>query len=431
MNKIPKIYLIHTPCLDLNNDRLEAPLGLLYLATVIHKQGFLVQILDFSGMELDAILTLLPDDGDVFGFSTYTANYHITLKLLNKIKRKSSKAIMLAGGPHATALPNDVLKDGFDFVIRGEAELSILYLLSDFPEFKQTPRIIEGLPIRNLDDLSFPNYDLVDIYSYNRKVAGEKSLSILTSRGCPYQCAFCNSSIMGAGKPIRFRSPENIVDEIRRIKSKYKINYFRFQDDIFNYDVHRLEKITVLLKQENIKYRCFARVNNFSLDIAKKLQESGCMHVSFGVESGSQEILGVNAMNKGQTLSQIEQALNNASQAGLRIRIFLMVGFPGETEATITETIAFIKRCPFDEFSVYPVIPYPGTRLYQQPEDYGIISIEKDYAKYFQIGKNLKAGFVIKTNTFDETQVRIWRDKIIQALILDHRQWAGHSKDYL
>jgi radical SAM superfamily enzyme YgiQ (UPF0313 family) len=135
-------------------------------------------------------------------------------------------------------------------------------------------------------------------------------------------------------------------------------------------------------------------------------------------------------MNKRQTPAQIRAALNIAQQAGIRTRIFLMVGFPGETDDTIEETVALMKSCPWDEFSVYPLIAYPGTPLHTQPERFGIEHIDDDYASYLQIGRNLKAGFTVRTSTFDERKVQEWRDYMIKSLLADGRIWAGNATGF-
>ena len=229
---------------------------------------------------------------------------------------------------------------------------------------------------------------------------------------------------------MRFRSPENIVAEIRQIKSRYGIRHFRFQDDIFTINIKRVRALAPHLTSENIVYRCFARVNTFSLEMAELLKASGCVHASFGVESGSPKILGDHAMNKRQTPQQIQKALENAHKVGIRSRVFLIVGFPGETDETIEETLTLMKHCPWDEVSVYPLIAYPGTPLHDHPEKYGIVDIDRNYADYLQIGRNFKAGFTVRTNMFDEHQVRQWRDYVMNELLANGRTWAGNATGF-
>lgn len=424
------ICFIHTPCHGLNDDRLEPPLGLIYIASASQAQGYKVNLVDLSSYAVDELDSRIPDGYEVYAFSTYTVNYWLTCQLADIVRRRNPQSILVAGGPHASALPNEVVADGFDFVFTGESETSFIMALESLVKGEKPPQIIVGIPPDPLDQLPFPNYDLVDLSSYSREVNNHQCVSILSSRGCPHRCTFCNSNIMGAGKPIRFRTPGNVVDEIRFIKEKYNIRHFRFQDDIFTINIKRIRELTPWLKAEEIVYRCFSRTNNFSPEMAALLKSSGCAHVSFGIETGSPKLLSKHSMNKGQTPKQIENALNNAYNAGIKSRVFLIVGFPEETDKTIEETLFLMKNCHWDEFSVYPLIAYPGTPLHDRPEDFGITYIDRNYSKYLQIGRSLQAGFTIRTKDFDELKVREWRDYVITELVADGRTWAGNSQGF-
>ncbi len=420
----PNICLIHTPCLDLDDYKLEPPLGLLYIGTVVQNSGYYVKLIDLSIYNEWEFVKVIPKGFCIYGFSTYSVSYELTKKLSQKIKNENPNSLLIAGGPHATALPEEVVKD-FDVVVLGEGEVTILHIIDLFRKKINIPKIIIGIP-PDVNKLPFPDFDMVPLEKYTRVVDGRKSISILTSRGCPYKCAFCNSNIMGVNKPLRYRSPQNILQEIWQLKQKYNITALRIQDDMFNHDIKRIKTLFPLLKGECIVYRCFARVNTMSAEMAILLKNSGCLHVSFGIESGSPMIL--KRMNKGQTVLQIRKGLQNAHDAGLKIRIFLIVGFPGETDETIRETLSLVKDCPWDEFSVYPVIPYPGTPLHDNPKNFGITYINKNYSEYLQIGKNLKAGFVFRTEEFDENTIREWRKLVINELLKQKRTWAGKSE---
>jgi radical SAM superfamily enzyme YgiQ (UPF0313 family) len=428
--KPPGVCLVHTPCWDLCDDRLEPPLGLLYLASLLRSQGAAAELVDLASHGGPGLDREIPDGFDVYGFSTYSVNYALTLELATAVRRRNPGALLAAGGPHATALPQAVRDDGFDVVVTGEGEIALLDVVRSLAEGGRPAGVFPGLPPPDLDALPFPDYDLIDLSSYSREVDGQRCVSVLASRGCPYPCSFCNSRIMGGGTAIRHRSPENVAAEIRGIKERYGIRHFRFQDDIFTIHVQHVRALVPALAAEDVVYRCFARVNNFSAEMAELLRASGCIHASFGVESGSPKILAKHAMDKRQTPEQIGSALDNAHRAGIRSRIFLIVGFPGETDETVRETLDLVKSCPWDEFSVYPLIAYPGTPLHDRPERYGITYIDRNYRDYLQIGRNFKAGFTIRTATFDEHQVRRWRDAVVAELLADGRTWAGHSNGF-
>ena len=422
--------MVNTPCPTLDDDRLEPPLGLLYLGTVLQRCGHYVLLMDLSSRWGSIGNSPIPDGYDAYGFSTYTASYHLTQQLRNIVRARNPNALLMAGGPHATALPEQVSADGFDVVVKGEGEIAVQNIMDTLNHGDAPPKILAYPAPNPLDTLPFPNFDMVDLATYSRRVDGQPSLSLLSSRGCPFPCTFCNSNIMGAGKPIRFRSPENIVAELRRCKERYGVHHFRFQDDLFTINRRRVAALTSAIGPENIIYRCFARVNNFNGNMARMLVDSGCRHVSFGVESGSPRILARHAMNKRQTPEQITTALHAAHDVGLTTRIYLIVGFPEETDDTIVDTLTLMKSCPWDEFSVYPLIAYPGTPLHDHPEKFGITHINKEYSDYIQVGRERQAGFTIRTNTFDEHQVSRWRDRIINELQANGRTWAGNSAKF-
>ena len=400
LNNFMDILLIHTPVPQIEVDNLDPPMGLLYLAASIEKYGYTVEILDLSSFSENECYDFLEKKCLNFkfaGFSTYTGNYNFTLKLLYFVKKCNATIITIAGGPHATALPNEV-SEKFDYVICGEGDQSILQVLNG----KTQKGIIYSEPIKDLDELPLPAYHLVNISNYTRIVNSCRAISILSTRGCPYQCVFCNSIIFSK-KHFRIRSPEHVAKEINYLIQKYGILNFKFDDDLFTIQPERIKKIFSLTPQ--IVYRCFARADTLTEEMCGVLKNTGCKHVSVGVESGSTIIL--KKMNKGETKEEIRKGLINAKNAGLLLRIYLIVGFPGETDDTINETIDFIQEIPFDEFVVYPLIPYPGTQLVTEMEKFGIISINTNYDKYIQVGKERFSGFLIRTKTFDEKKLNL------------------------
>jgi len=332
----------------------------------------------------------------------------------------------VAGGPHATALPKDVARD-FDFVVVGEGEQATLRLVQALKAGETPPGIVSEQPVADLDTLPFPDYSLVDIDSYRRVVAGRPSLSILSSRGCPYRCVFCNSIVMGGGQNVRFRSAANVVREIRLLEATWEVTSFRFQDDVFTLNLPRLREMTAMLRDEEISYRCFGRVDSCGQEVASLLFEGGCRHIAFGVESGSPFIL--EQMQKGQTIDQIRQGIANAKSAGLLVRIYLIVGFPGETWKTVRETVDLMLECAPDEFAVYPLIPYPGTPIYQQPERFGITAINPNFSQYFQVCHGRGTGYIFQTDDLDEEIITDMRAYVIESLE-PSVTWAGDSTEY-
>jgi len=416
------ICLISTPAYELLEDRLEAPLGLLYLAAFLNQHGVNAEICDLAGQrESDWDIPY----ADFYGFSTFSTTYSRTLEVKKVAASVNPAAKTIAGGPHASALPSETAED-FDYIVVGEGELSLLDLLKG----RQNGNIIYGKPVGNLDQLPYPDYSLVDISSYSRVVAGKHAFSVLSSRGCPYRCLFCNSTIMGGHKPVRFRSPADVVGEIKQLQKANADVAFRFQDDIFGANLSWLRSFTELVKPLDIIYRAFVRANQCAnKQFTDLLYSGGCRHVALGIESGSDYIL--NKMQKGQTVEDGLKGIKNARASGLIVRIYLIVGFPGETWATVQETIDFVEEARPDEFVAYALIPYPGTPLYHEPEKFGLLNIDGDFTHYFQIYGNKESQFIYDLETSDRVELQAMKDYVVGQLEEMQVSWARDSKGYV
>lgn len=418
-----RTVLIQTPCFELHDDRLEPPLGLMYLATWANLHGHQTSIVDLSSVPAEEWQERLPA-ADVYGFTTYTTTYDRTLRVLRAARRVSPAAWTVAGGPHASALPEIVSRD-FDTVVVGEGEAAFLEVLELLGAGYLPPSVMRGRPIEDLDSIPPPDFALTDIGSYRRVVDGRPSLSVLTARGCPYQCVFCNSNVVGPHNRVRFRSADHVVGEIRGLKEKWDVNAIRFQDDTFTLNLPRLRRLTDLLTRDPVSYRCFGRVDRCRPEVAELLARGGCRHVSFGVESGSDEIL--RRMRKGQTADDIRHGIASARAAGLIVRVFLIVGFPGETWETVDQTVDLMLECHPDEFAVYPLIPYPGTALFRDPGAFGITNLNPDFTQYFQVRRDRGTGYVMTCCGLEPDEVASMRTHIINSLE-PSLTWAGDSR---
>ncbi|MFX0063360.1 MAG: B12-binding domain-containing radical SAM protein [Candidatus Hermodarchaeota archaeon] len=425
MSPYKTITFIQTPVPELREDRLEPNLGLLYLATSMAGLGMDVKYVDLSSFPSDRWNSEIPLS-DIYCLSTFTPSYYRTVNIKKICKTKNPNSLTIAGGPHASALAESVSKD-FDIVVVGEGELALKSIIRKLKSQKEIPKIIYGKPVRNLDSLPYPDYTLVDLDSYTRVVEKKKCVSIVTSRGCPYQCLFCNSNIMGRGRKVRFRSAENVTREIILLNEKFGLEAFRIQDDIFNINIDRIKKISDILKHYDFTLRCFARVDLMLEAIVDAFYSMGVKHVSFGIESGSQKML--ENMGKRLSVEKIIKGVENTKSQGLKTRAYLMVGFPGENWETVEETVELMKICNFDEFIVYPLIPYPGTPLYYNPQKYGITYIDPDFSKYFQVFGDKQAGFTFETEALNRKTIQEMRDYLIKTLLRFSR-WSGDSIEF-
>lgn len=417
-----KVVFVHTPCPDLDDDRLEPPMGIMYLATLLKRRGIDCCVVDLSGFpesEWKKHLCV----ADVYAFSTYSVTYHTTLKIRDVALSINPDAITIAGGPHVSATPLESQKY-FDIIVKGEAEKIFLEIIDSLQRGDDVSGMYVGEPVENLDELPFPDYSLIDMGSYNRIVEGLPSISIISSRGCPFDCKHCNSRIFTRGK-LRFRSPGNVVEEIQTLQAQYGTTTFRFSDDLFTFSPKRIREMAQFIKPLDIRYRVFARSCSMTQEAADQLYDSGCRHVAIGIESMSEKMLRI--IKPHISASMNRDALFHARNAGLKTRIYLVVGFPGETKETFEESLCAIQECPFDEFTVYPFIPYPGTAVWENPDGFGAF-IDRDVSAYVQVGRARKTCFAVTTKDFTPDDVRMWRERMINELE-KRTVWSGKARE--
>ena len=420
MNKMA--LFIKTPVPMLQDDKLEPDMGLLYCASYVKRYSECTPV--YVDLSLDSVdvLEQYYDVCSIYLFSTFTANYERTCELVKMIRERCiPEAVFIAGGHHASALP-DVVAQTFDCVIIGEGEIAESKLITELLSGRRpSERIIVGECIKDLDNVGWIDYSLAQLERYTRRVNGHKSISVLTSRGCPYKCEFCNSTLMKRYKSVRFRSAQDVIAEVLYLNQQYSVTSFRIQDDIFSINRARLKEIADGLEKYHFSFRCFARVDNIDDDILNDFKRMGIFHLSFGVESGSQRILDL--MNKGTKVEDIRRSIQLAKAYGMKCRVYLIAGYPGETIESLDETISMIREVEPDDVSVYPLIPYPGTPLFENRKKYRITFIDKNFSKYYQIYGNKKSGYVFETEDMDIEKLIFFRNYLVNG-IADVCPWA-------
>lgn len=324
MNKMA--LFIKTPVPMLQDDKLEPDMGLLYCASYVKRHSECTPV--YVDLSLDSVdvLEQYYDVCSIYLFSTFTANYERTCELVKMIRERCiPEAVFIAGGHHASALP-DVVAQTFDYVIIGEGEIAESKLITELLSGRRpSERIIVGECIKDLDNVGWIDYSLAQLERYTRRVNGHKSISVLTSRGCPYKCEFCNSTLMKRYKSVRFRSAQDVIAEVLYLNQQYSVTSFRIQDDIFSINRARLKEIADGLEKYHFSFRCFARVDNIDDDILNDFKRMGIFHLSFGVESGSQRILDL--MNKGTKVEDIRRSIQLAKAYGMKCRVYLIAGY--------------------------------------------------------------------------------------------------------
>lgn len=388
-----KILLFATPIENVSKQDASYPMGIAFIGTVLEKKGHEVKVFDFSFEDSKKILLklekiIISEKPDIVGLSSMTANRTSSFKLASLTKKINPDIKVILGGVHPTIMYEQILKKiPIDFIVIGEGEETMLELVDliekkkDISKFKDVKGIAfklkgeiiktEARPfIKDLDTLPIPNH----LY-FKDRILKEKLFYLNVSRGCPFACTFCSSSIHW-GRVVRRRSPKKVIEELKLLKKQFpEINHVNFNDDEFLVNHKWVKEFCHLLKKENlnIEWVCGARVTSINDEIIKLIKSAGCQRISLGLESGSPKML--KYMNKQITLEQTKKAFDICKRNGMSTLVNLMVGLPGENSKTINETISFIKNLPVDFLympSVYHV--FPGTKTYELAKEQGFIS---------------------------------------------------------
>lgn len=396
------------------------PMGIMYIASLLEKEGHDVHILDCSlyDMDFDDLKwavhyeSLMLNRIDVVGVSSTTLTIAYSLMVLEIVKKYSDRIITVLGGNHATACP-EVLKNWqVDFLVRGEGENTFLELIKKLDGFGGLPLVdyknmdylkIKGLSwkngknllhndprerIENLDELPYPARHLVEIKRYKGSVLPLKlpETHVMTSRGCPYNCTFCYKGIFG--HKTTFRDPIKVVDEMEYVKKEYGVKAIVFVDDTLNLKREFFNTLLdeIIKRKLKLKLKAQLRVNEKMIDLGtlKKAKKAGFYLIMFGVESGNQEIL--DKIKKKITLEEVDRAVRLTKKVGLKAVGYFMLGNQGETKETINDTIEFAKSVPFDFIQCTIAMPYPGTEFYRICEENEWLKVvnweEKEFLTY-------------------------------------------------
>jgi radical SAM superfamily enzyme YgiQ (UPF0313 family) len=361
-------------------------LGIAYLAAVLEKQNFSVKIIDCtvedtSGRILKAIIDEKPD---IIGITASTPTFQSAKSIAQKIKEILPQTIIIIGGAHATAAPYQAMESGyFDIAVLGEGEETCLELVRHIRDKGPTNlEHIKGIVfkkdgkctvtpkrefIEDLDEVPYPARHLLPTLSkYKPTPASYRRLPlgvIMTSRGCPYQCTFCDRAVFG--NIYRQRSAENVLGEVEELIYKYQAKEIRFFDDCFTLDKKRTYKICDGLKRikPGVAWTCLTTVNSVTKDLLQEMKAAGCWQVLFGLESADEEMLA--RLAKGTSIVQNIDAVRWTREVGLSVRADFIVGTPGETEESLKKTLGFAINMKLDYAHFNKFVPYPGTELYK------------------------------------------------------------------
>jgi len=373
----------------------QPPLGILSLAAYVRRESDAhVDVFDltFRKKPFDYLRQgLSARRYDVVGLSVMTSMVRDAERASAIAHQTNPQALVMWGGPHATVLPDDTLAlPHVDAVAIGEGEKTLLelvqrsgdpggvsgmwYKTADGGIVRNPPRPL----IEDLSSLPWPARDLVDIKTYTRAwyslTAADPALlgtSVITTRGCPYACTYCQPTLRQLfGRKVRRRNVNDVLDELVHLKETYGLNAFMFEDDTFI--IHRpwVKAFSARLKEMNLGFRwgCNVRADLVTHDLLRTMAEAGLVQINMGIESGTQRILD-QIYDKRITLEDVQQAVRIAKSLGLKIGGYFMIGAPTETEEEIERTIDFAAQLPIDEAAFNITTPLPGTRLWDQTRD--------------------------------------------------------------
>lgn len=370
-----------------------APLGTLYAASLMREHGYHVMLHDVMfSKEPDEIVPVIEkfkpdylvlyDDGFNYLTKMCLTNMREAAFKMSKLA-KAKGCTVIVSSSDSTDHYEKYIEEGADYILIGEAEMTLLELINELQNERQNISVIQGLAFRqnnciiktagrnvmkDLDSLPLPAWDLVDIEPYRQswlKHAGFFSMNAGTTRGCPFKCNWCAKPIYG--NRYNSRSPENVVQELKMLKEKFHFDHIWFCDDIFGLKPGWVHTFADLIEREKLKFKfkIQARADlllqeNYIRDLAR----AGCDNIWMGAESGSQKIL--DAMDKGTTVEQIYESTKLIRRYGMKPSFFIQLGYPGETKEDIQKTIKMIHELLPAEIGISVSYPLPGTVFFEK-----------------------------------------------------------------
>jgi len=365
-------------------------LGLAYLASYARERhkDLTFHVLDTRVATSKERKKFFSSSFDLIGITVFSPVYYEVIDIFNQVRKSFGNAPVCLGGPYVTTIREEIFKHTpADFAVYGEGEITFSELI-DHLKGQRDLKDIKGLMYKNtqgdivtnparefisdLNKLPQPAYDIfpMERYPLHRMV---------TSRGCPFACAWCNSSSLWS-HCYRARDAENIVAEIEFLIKNYGKKIFVFGDNSFNIDLKRVDAFCDLLLEKNIKilWSISLRADIMTQEIAHKMKEAGCYNVAIGIESANNEIL--SKINKATTIEKITDGIRMMKAAGIEVLSQFVIGSPYDTLETVKESIEFAKRSECDYSNFYTVLPFKGTPQWNYVLNHGTMYTQEIHA---------------------------------------------------
>lgn len=381
----------------------QAPsLGLLHLASELRCHNYDPAIIesDIFDMTVDDVVAQVERDKPAYvGITLFTVGVWCGVEIARRIKFQLPDTIIIVGGPHISSMANETMRRfrEFDYAVVGEGEEILINLLNRLEQgaavdevaglvYIARHEIMDKLHVapkhhinKDMDRLPMPAWDLLPDFpsAYRPALYDFPSgpvASIAASRGCPFHCKFCDTSTFGDA--VRAYSAQRVFEIMSHLQSRYGIRHIMFVDDLFTASRKRTTELCQLIIDSGMKmtWSCASRVDVVKPDLLQLMKQAGCWEISFGLETGSNELL--QKMDKSAALEKSVEALGWTHSAGIRSKGLFMLGYPGETRDTIEQTKAFVKNVPLTIMNLTKFTPYPGSPIYR--ELYGT-SIREDH----------------------------------------------------
>lgn len=421
----------------------QPPLGILYLAAVAEKRGHEVRIIDadVEDYDIDALIKeIVSNRFDLVGITATSPIFHKAVILAKKLKLKGFKSPLLIGGEHMNIFKKEAFFDCFDYGFFGESDLTFnhfLHLLengkTDFAEmtgflYRGNGAIVESKPsdrIAELDALLFPAMHLLKHESYIMTFAKFKRrpyIPVMATRGCPFKCAYCSEPM--TNPYVRFRSPQNIVNEIEKWAKELGITHFFFMDSNLTLKREQIEGVCNEILKRNLKitFEGWTRANLVDRDILSLLKKAGLIRISYGLESGDPEILKI--IRKEVSQEDMLKAFKLTAELGIEPACSVMLGLPGETRASVEKTISFVSNIPEILYANFSIAnPYPGTEMYNWAltGKHGIHLLIKDFSEY----RRYDHSPISVNDLGPEDLVRLQKIGLLRMHLKPKRIWAA------
>jgi radical SAM superfamily enzyme YgiQ (UPF0313 family) len=371
-------------------------MGLAYLAAVLEKNKIQVEILDANVLDLSPAEVADYARGtkaDIVGISILTPAHNFATEVSSLLPKG---IISVAGGPQASALPEELLQEGFEVVIKGEGEQSLLEIAQgkDFQDilgisFKRGNRNLHNRdrPFLDPDELPLPARHLLIRQGCNRPYFSEGTryfpwARIHSSRGCPWDCYYCHKSVFGYN--FRPRSPQGVLREVEYLVKNFGVKEIDFSDDVFNLDIKRAEEILEGIIRARfrlcLRFSNGLRIDRINQELLKKMKLAGTEYIAYGIESGDREIL--DRIPKQIRLEQVREVVRLTRKTGIKVTGFFMLGLIGDSRQSMHRTVEFARGLGLDAALFNIAIPYPGTKMYQHIKETGEILV-RDWSQFY------------------------------------------------